>query len=348
MPSPFRLLLFLFLAGCLVFVLITLTLSASTTLDATARTQSQLPQLLVPRTSSLLDDYRPPWASSSLSLAIDAKEEDVRCSRYNWSFDPSRTARRRLFWGGLIANEPQVIFDIMSAEVWDLYHTVAFVESNMTQMKTFRELNYPPNSASLRKLSKKFGPSSIVTVDIYDDPDNPDKYLERENMQRDVILTRWKTNGMTASDVGIVSDPDETFTRDFLMALMTCDVPVFRPNQENCREPKIIANNVQFEGTPDCVSFQTWHHPDAILGECIVGIGDEAKHPVYYENDDGRGRKRRKQEGDSLWDPWGYRMRSGGHQISSKLGPGMPGHYTGYHFHNFFENVEDVRHKYLT
>ena len=82
-----------------------------------------------------------------------------------------------------------------------------------------------------------------------------------EQLQREAILQRWKHNGMTPDDVGILSDTDETFTRDFLRALQTCDVPEFRPAR-NCKAPKVVGRTLIFEATPDCVTAdRVWYHP---------------------------------------------------------------------------------------
>ena len=84
-----------------------------------------------------------------------------------------------------------------------------------------------------------------------------------EMLQREAILQRWKHNGMTPDDVGILSDTDETFTRDFLLALQTCDVPEFRP-ERNCKAPKVVGRTLILEATPDCVvtaAERVWYHP---------------------------------------------------------------------------------------
>ena len=93
-----------------------------------------------------------------------------------------------------------------------------------------------------------------------------------EHMQRQAILKVWKENGMTEKDIGIVGDPDEVFTRDFLLAAQTCDIPHFRPNQ-NCKTPKVIAKTISFEMSAECIKAGSGHHPDMIIGECIEGIG---------------------------------------------------------------------------
>ena len=51
------------------------------------------------------------------------------------------------------------------------------------------------------------------------DPSSPYLGLVRENVQRQHILGLWRAAGMGPADVGILSDMDEVFTRDFLRAL---------------------------------------------------------------------------------------------------------------------------------
>jgi len=88
-----------------------------------------------------------------------------------------------------------------------------------------------------------------------------------------MIVKRWKANGMKPDDIGIIQDTDETFTRDFIIALQTCDIELFRPNQ-NCGYPKIFGSTLIFESLPACVwSDRRWFHPDVIIGECIETIG---------------------------------------------------------------------------
>jgi len=87
-----------------------------------------------------------------------------------------------------------------------------------------------------------------------------------EKLQKDGIVQKWKLDGMQPDDVAIVSDTDETFTRDFLRALQICDVPQFRPNQ-SCESPKYIGATLVMEGSSKCiVKGRRWYHP----GECTI------------------------------------------------------------------------------
>ena len=76
--------------------------------------------------------------------------------------------------------------------------------------------------------------------------------LNIEYFQREGAMHRWKLNGMRPDDVAIISDLDETFSRDFLRALQICDVPQFRPGQD-CKAPKMIASALIFESSPECI-----------------------------------------------------------------------------------------------
>jgi hypothetical protein len=80
---------------------------------------------------------------------------------------------------------------------------------------------------------------------------------------------------MTEYDVGILSDTDETPTRDFLRALQSCDFPELHTTRD-CWAPKIVVASNVFEGSPECMTVtQKWMHPDVILGKCIEGIGSK-------------------------------------------------------------------------
>ena len=52
-----------------------------------------------------------------------------------------------------------------------------------------------------------------MTVDFY--VDHPEKRnvstMLEEDMQREIILHRWKKNGMMVDDIGIIGDVDEFF-----------------------------------------------------------------------------------------------------------------------------------------
>jgi hypothetical protein len=102
--------------------------------------------------------------------------------------------------------------------------------------------------------------------------------MKREAVQRGTLTGLWKRMGMQPEDIGVYGDIDEVFSRDFLRAVQVCDVPQFRPNIDetgyDCKRPKVIANTIPFEGSPECRSSHSWFHPDLMLGHCIERIGD--------------------------------------------------------------------------
>ena len=91
------------------------------------------------------------------------------------------------------------------------------IESNTTTSvdnSQSRKLRFTPNSTALRVLqSRIFGPQTKVTVDLY--VDHPEKRnvstMLEEDMQREIIIHRWKKNGMMVDDIGIIGDIDEFF-----------------------------------------------------------------------------------------------------------------------------------------
>jgi len=95
--------------------------------------------------------------------------------------------------------------------------------------------------------------------------ENPGDHDLHEQLQEDGVVLKWKTDGMRPDDVAIVSDTDETFTRDFLRALQICDLPQFRPNQ-SCEAPEYLGSTLIMEGSSDCITKgRRWYHP----GECV-------------------------------------------------------------------------------
>ncbi len=336
----------------------------------------------------ILKNYsQPEYYGEEITSEDDIQKETERCQRYGFQYNgnvsmttttepgkpgkPGKTEtstrkRRRIFWGSLIADDSWHAIAAHIGESYGLYHTVAFIESNTTQTMTKRQTRFDNGSLNLTVLqSGIFGPKTAVHVDSYVNTITFEKSvwdemdLHRENLQRGHILQRWKANGMRPDDIGIVSDVDEVFTRDFLLALSTCDVPQFRRGQD-CLTPKVIASTMIFEMTPDC-SFhpKRWHHPDVISGECIDTIGDSNLHkPGLREFANGTLGKRRPGYGLTytnymnmtntsmypLWRPVDFRNAEGGNQVSEKPHKG----HTGYHFHNFFNSFDVLRNKYRT
>eukprot|EP00588_Corethron_pennatum_P002791 CAMPEP_0194287176 /NCGR_PEP_ID=MMETSP0169-20130528/34156_1 /TAXON_ID=218684 /ORGANISM="Corethron pennatum, Strain L29A3" /LENGTH=512 /DNA_ID=CAMNT_0039033805 /DNA_START=11 /DNA_END=1549 /DNA_ORIENTATION=- len=291
-------------------------------------------------------------------VSVNRKRE--RCQRFGYKYDGLDKNPRRIFFGGLIADDSWHPIAVHAAEAYGLYHSVSFIESNATHSKDnaqSRQLRFTPDSNNFKVLSQIFGPSTKVTVDAYVDKlevRNKNMIIV-EDMQRELILQRWKKNGMTGDDIGIVGDADEMFTRDFMLAAQTCDIPQFRRGQD-CKTPKLVSKALIFESSPECaVKQNTWHHPDMMIGECIDKIGDSEVHKPGKRMFKGNGRRVKgygKTPDDyslmpnttmfPLWKPLDFRSTAGGFQSSSKQA------YTGFHIHNFFTSVKDLRRKYAT
>ena len=299
---------------------------------------------------------------------IDIEREKERCARYDFKIaNETHPIRRRLFLGSLLADDSMEVLRATGTEVYNIFHTVSFVESNTTQSLTPRKWKYydpsdPPDD--LIALHRLFGPRTRVSVDYYVTALKKtfgSLSLGVEYVQREGSTHRWAFNGMRGDDVGIISDTDEVFTQDFLRAMQICDVPEFRPNQD-CLTPKVIASTMVFESSPDCVTKdRRWHHPDAILGECVDQVGDSLLHPPgkrEYKERHGMRLNGYGRNGDyskyvaggmgsnnsyPLWYASDFRNQVGGRMHSMK--DRSP---TGYHFHNFFNSANDIRVKYHT
>jgi hypothetical protein len=304
--------------------------------------------------TAVTNTRRPVWDDE-----IVQSVESERCDRYGWTYDKSRTKRRRIFAGSLIADDSWDAIGIGAIEAYGIYSALALVESNRTQMFYERKLRFGPDSRNIRMLqSGIYGPDTKVTVDYHVDENSERISLIRENMAREMILQRWKQSGMKSDDIGLIMDIDEMFSRDFLRAVQLCDVPEFRPEEQNCRAPKLLSRALVFEVGPECIkgNHQYWGHPDMIIGKCVDQIGDAEKHRppdrVYmnvhgwrkegYYDINGTGSYPMMPDTTHfpLWNAADFRMTPGGKQPGS-------GH-TGFHFHNFFPNFDRIRVKYET
>jgi hypothetical protein len=342
-------------------------------------------------------NYRPPINSIQEELLddeiIDVDKEKERCARYNFRINnETHPKRRRLFLGALIGDDsskfPQsdrtsmiavviahrllfiCIVEVLQAvamEVYDVFHTVSFIEGNTAHDLSPRHWKYyDPKQPSdrLNTLYQMFGPKSKVSVDYYNTTVTqlPGDELFMDYVQREGNTFRWALNGMREDDVAIMRDADEIFTRDFLRAMQICDVAEFRPDQD-CYAPKVIASTLVFESSPDCVTKdRRWHHPDAVLGKCIEHTGNSSLHPpTKRQYADKHGLRRHGYGADGvdyssyvaeglgppntfpLWHGTDMRLGNGGVMYS-----GTDGSPTGYHFHNFFMSADEVRNKYAT
>ena len=299
---------------------------------------------------------------------VDNDDENRRCERYGLPVY-NGTKPRRIFFGATIANENWEMFLIHAIEVYDIYHMAVFVESNTTFLNTPRDLRFKDSEESnLLRYSKVFGPKTQIFIDhwLVDMPDLVK--ITRESEQRNEIIKRWKAEGMTEDDVGILSDIDEMYSRDFLRAIQTCDFPELRPNQD-CHHPKILPSTIFFEASPFCMKKKIWFHPDAIGGQCIDGIGDPTDRVVPLRDHRRRFGERHVSYGklDSksfpeavvklgrypLFNGPDFRTVHGdrGHLYNLVNGTAYGANAVigaAYHLHNWFSDLKIVRHKYMT
>mmetsp|Transcript_15876 Transcript_15876/g.34351 ORF Transcript_15876/g.34351 Transcript_15876/m.34351 type:complete len:533 (-) Transcript_15876:46-1644(-) len=315
-------------------------------------------------------EERPIWDDD-----IDPEIETERCRKYfsyrdykKYYTDYKPRKRRRVFLGSLIADDSWHALGALAMETYGVYTAVAFVESNRTQTGDPRKLRFANGTVEHKILveSNLFGPNTPVLMGYFEYEGKIDGGgLIREHMQRNMIIDLWKKAGMTPEDVGVLTDADETLTRDFLRAVQTCDMPELNPETQNCHTAKVIASSQVFEGSPECMTVtRKWMHPDLILGKCIEGIGDDE----FKLDDTQRQRKfawRKKEYTQKfgnysgwpkdkttfpLWNPADFRRDQGGHTIIFERVDYLPfgmGH-TGYHFHNYFGTPQQLRKKYMT
>ena len=308
---------------------------------------------------SKLKDYSQPEAYDGvIETQDDIETETDRCARYGYEYNPSITKRRRIFMGSLIANDSWHVIATHAAEAYGLYHTVAFIESNTTPTQTVRETRFDEGPLNYRMLqSGIFGPNTDVYVDFRVDAAKHLPNLDplfRENVQRSHITQRWKEAGMQPDDIGIICDVDEMFTRDFLLALQRCNVPQFNPGQD-CYRPVITGKGVNFQIVPH-VSLgpnKLYHHPQAVIGECIDNIGDVIVHKPgrrkYKDNEEEHFIGKRILDDElpegsmyPLWQPWDFRMSYSNLFFED-------GHlHTAYHLHNFMDSFDILKNKYTT
>jgi hypothetical protein len=206
---------------------------------------------------------------------INKTLEKERCASYNFEFqDIPNPKRRRLFLGALIANDSFETIKASSMEGFNVFHSVAFIESNTTQNHTPRKWRFFGKEATenLALLHQLFGPQTQVSVDYYTTSLKKGEVdtLVMEAFQREGIAHRWKMNGMMPDDVAILTDVDEFLSRDFLRALQICDVPQLR-NGQDCKEPKLIGSTLVFEGSPECSwKGRRWYHPGMFMFIAVI------------------------------------------------------------------------------
>ena len=294
-----------------------------------------------------------------LQQKVDDDDPHERCHRYGFFYDPN-SKKRRLFYGSLLAEEPDELLEIVAAESYGIYTGMVFVESNRTQ-------NFAPRPVrrvqQVKKLEALFGMednSSNLQVRVYVNEKAKFTGIRREHAQRQEILRGWKELGMTQEDVGVLADTDETFTRDFLRAAQSCQVPALDYSSHQCHTSnvKIAASSRVFETSPECVTaVRGWYHPDMVLGHCIEMIGNRSIHPVAFRDGPrrahGYGRACSKDFSKltpgqhPLWSAADFRMLCGQQAIRTDTSS-RHSTYTGFHFHNFFTDFNATRMKYHT
>jgi hypothetical protein len=229
-------------------------------------------------------DKRPVWDED-----VRSEVEAERCGRYFSYYNRTKffarydaaggRRRRRVFLGSLIADDSWHALAALAIETYGVYAAVAFVESNRTQTGSPRRLRFADGTAERGILagSGLFGPDTPVMIENFvHEGAIEGRGLIREQMQRSLIIGMWKKAGMTRNDIGVLTDADETPSRDFLRAMQICDVPELDPETQNCHTAKLISASMVFEGSPECMTVtRKWMHPDLILGKCIEGIGDD-------------------------------------------------------------------------
>mmetsp|Transcript_9512 Transcript_9512/g.15817 ORF Transcript_9512/g.15817 Transcript_9512/m.15817 type:complete len:226 (-) Transcript_9512:100-777(-) len=157
--------------------------------------------------------------------AHEAESTMERCTRYGFQYQPGQR-KRRIFFGAMVADEEYDLVRMHAAEVYGIYHYVALVESNSTHTATHRTLRFSNGTEGYDIIhSGIFGPHTTVRLDVYLEDAFGAMEMDREEIQREEILKRWKKAGMQEDDVGLMADMDETFTRDFLLAAQTAKLP---------------------------------------------------------------------------------------------------------------------------
>jgi hypothetical protein len=191
-----------------------------------------------------------------MQIAMNGHRQRIACADYGWSPLPQPHASRRLFFGAVISSEAPLVLELLAAEVGGIVDVIAFVESNTSTDGTPRSLRFAgdgPEFAWLQRIFSRHGSRLQIFVEQFDPPPfmHTLSTFERQTPMRDQIGRAWAAAGMSRSDVGLLGDPDETFTAPFMIALRDCDVPTFRPGG-GCDAPKIVGNTLVFEGFLNC------------------------------------------------------------------------------------------------
>ena len=172
---------------------------------------------------------------------FDVSERPALCKRYKWSPLPPSVPARRLFLGSMLADDSWTALTIVSTEARDIFRAVVFVESSETQAKFSRDIRFFERSGNLTRLESLWGRTEVV-VDVWRNPPKDCNAMVREQLQRQRVLRVWKRLGMRPNDVGVITDADETFTHEALLAARHCQVPVFEVRVCKERNDEAAAN----------------------------------------------------------------------------------------------------------
>jgi hypothetical protein len=329
-------------------------------------------------------------------FGVDVLSDELLLLNTNNNNNNNNNNKRRIFFGSMLANENIDVILAHAIEVYNMYDIISLVESNTTHFNTPRKMNYYPNNsknnininASYILNNELFGfkNKTNVYIDYWLKNESELLYMQREVEQRNTIWERWIKQGMKSNDIGIMADLDEIISRDFLNSLLVCDYPKLRydpnnPIRSDCQTPKMVLSSIQFEGSPKCIKQYEWFHPDLILGDCILGVGDNSGRvtPKRSVNKQAHGKKHLNNninKGNRI-DEWGTRdynnypkdvidnkrfplwdgrdireVNGNSDGLINYVHPYSDGHTTtgaygtAYHLHNWFNDLEVLRHKY--
>lgn len=157
----------------------------------------------------------------------------------------------------------------------------------------------------------------------------------------------------------------------YLLAAKYCEIPALKTGpSQSCKQAKIVASTLIFEGGPECIhSNRAWYHPDMVVGQCIDIIGDRNVHvpgkrvlknksPIpelarsksdVYKSGGMRADPEMHTNGIyPLFNAVDFRFEGhrsapqqkmpGGYGWDSRH-PAQPNGYTGFHFHNCFDDM---------
>lgn len=340
-----------------------------------ATTNSQQQQQFDPSPLSSIPDFELADLFRTEHERIDSEPHTQRCKRYGFTFDPNKSVPRRVFVGLPIADDNMETVVMQAVENYNIFHTIVFSESNRTQDGTPRTMRYNVGSPAWTQLTQTnlFGADTNVVVDYWLEGNDwtGANGFDVQGSHRNSIVPNFKAAGMRRNDVALIADVDEVVSRDFVRAIQYCVIPQWQNISDSCDKPKIITAAINFEGSPHCITKNLGFHPDFCLGACVEHIGDQTGRIVpersyrreYGQRAPGYG-SAYNGAGGKYFDkvlPFGryplfsgqdFRAVAGSAGLSNYMemdGQGKTHQYgTSFHIHNFFNDLEVVRNKYLT